>query len=108
MSKGVIIMNGFGTRNGRGGTISVTVFISASRRSVEKSSVRLLGIEYGFLNRRNFRENNFEKLPREVTREDKERFTDDSERTERKGKRKSKSIAYSVGVLIGIAQNVLI
>lgn len=47
-------MNGFGTRNGRGGTISVTVFISASRRSVEKSSVRLLEIEFGFLNRRNF------------------------------------------------------
>lgn len=101
-------MNGFGTRNGRGGTISVTVFISASRRSVEKSSVRLLEIEFGFLNRRNFREKNFEKLPHKVTREDKERFIDDSERTERKGKRKSKSIVYSVGVLIGIAQNVLI
>ena len=36
------------------------------------------------------------------------KFIDDSERTERKGKRKSKSIVYSVGVLIGIAQNVII
>lgn len=56
MSKGVIIMNGFGTRNRRGGTVSVTVFISVSRRSVEQSSVRLLEIEFGFLNRRDFRE----------------------------------------------------
>lgn len=36
------------------------------------------------------------------------KFIDDSERTERKGKRKSQSIVYSVGVLIGIAQNVII
>ena len=108
MSKGVIIMNGFGTCNGRGGTISVTVFISVSRRSVEQSSVRLLEIEFRFLNKRDFRKNNFEKLPRKVTRENKERFIDDSERTERKGKRKSQSIVYSVGVLIGIAQNVII
>lgn len=82
--------------------------LCVASQNVEKSSVRLLEIEFGFLNRRNFREKNFEKLPYKVTREDKELFTDDSERTERKGKRKSKSIVYSVGVLIGIAQNVLI
>lgn len=55
-------MNGFGTCNGRGGTISVTVFISVSRRSVEQSSVGFFffQIEFGFLNKRDFRKNNFE------------------------------------------------
>lgn len=102
MSKGVIIMNGFGTCNGRGGTISVTVFISVSRRSVEQSSV-------GFF----FFKSNFDFLinvtsEKTISKNCRVKFIDDSERTERKGKRKSKSIVYSVGVLIGIAQNVII
>lgn len=101
MSKGVIIMNGFGTCNGRGGTISVTVFISVSRRSVEQSSVRF------------FFKSNLDFLinvtsEKTISNNCRVKFIDDSERTERKGKRKSKSIVYSVGVLIGIAQNVII
>lgn len=101
MSKGVIIMNGFGTCNGRGGTISVTVFISVSRRSVEQSSVRF------------FFKSNFDFLinvtsEKTISKNCRVKFIDDSERTERKGKRKSQSIVYSVGVLIGIAQNVII
>ena len=102
MSKGVIIMNGFGTCNGRGGTISVTVFISVSRRSVEQSSVRFFF----------FFKSNFDFLinvtsEKTISKNCRVKFIDDSERTERKGKRKSKSIVYSVGVLIGIAQNVI-
>lgn len=101
MSKGVIIMNGFGTCNGRGGTISVTVFISVSRRSVEQSSVRF------------FFKSNLDFLinvtsEKTISNNCRVKFIDDSERTERKGKRKSQSIVYSVGVLIGIAQNVII
>lgn len=79
-------MNGFGTCNGRGGTISVTVFISVSRRSVEQSSVRFFF----------FFKSNFDFLIN-VT----------SEKTISKNCR-VKFIVYSVGVLIGIAQNVII
>lgn len=94
-------MNGFGTCNGRGGTISVTVFISVSRRSVEQSSVRF------------FFKSNLDFLinvtsEKTISNNCRVKFIDDSERTERKGKRKSQSIVYSVGVLIGIAQNVII
>lgn len=102
-------MNGFGTCNGRGGTAFLLPSSSLCRVAVlNKVPFVFWKSNLDFLINVTSEKNNFEKLPRKVTRENKERFTDDSERTERKGKRKSKSIVHSVGVLIGIAQNVII